>query len=250
MTRKRLQSLSTAVLYQIAEKEGFKRISDEPDRDSLIEYILEAMADSRIERDIINNSAMKLKNSKYDVFQDEELVSRKEENFPIPDRYNETKIVLMLRDPQWAFTYWDISDAEKEALQNDMFFEGYFLRVYEHSAPVFYPESADAYFDIPVSDSDNRWYINLIHGGKWFSVGLFAVVHTHEKHLAQSNMVKSPRSYIAENKEEFLGDTLRRNILLSSLWDYEEKENNPIPQRIISIMDNNQLDLANTIVKE
>lgn len=50
MTRERLQSLSTAVLYQIAEKEGYKRNSAASDRDKVIDYILEAMADSRIER--------------------------------------------------------------------------------------------------------------------------------------------------------------------------------------------------------
>ncbi|RKX93949.1 MAG: DUF4912 domain-containing protein [Spirochaetes bacterium] len=250
MTKERLQSLPTAVLYQIAEKEGFKQNSEELERESLIEYILEAMADSRIEREIINNSAMKLKSSKYDVFQDEELVSREKESFPIPDRYNETKIVLLLRDPQWAFAYWDINDLENDALQSDMFFEGYFLRVYEHASSGFSAENADAYFDIPVSESDNRWYINLVNGGKWYSVGLFTVTHNREKQIAQSNRVKSPKAYIAENKDEILNDPLRKSIILSSLWDYEEEENNPIPQRIIAIMDNNQLDFGNSVIKE
>ncbi len=250
MTKERLQSLSTAVLYQIAEKEGFRQNSELLERESLIEYILEAMADSRIEREIINNSAMKLKSSKYDVFQDEELVSREKELFPIPDRYNETKIVLLLRDPQWAFAYWDINDLENDALQNDMFFEGYFLRVYEHSSSDFSADNVDTYFDIPVSESDNRWYINLVNGGKWYSVGLFAVTHNREKHIAQSNTVKSPKGYIVENKEEILNDPLRKSIILSSLWDYEEEENNPIPQRIIAIMDNNQLDFSKSVIEE
>ena len=28
----------------------------------------------------------------------------------LPDRYKETKLVLMMRDPEWCFFYWDISD--------------------------------------------------------------------------------------------------------------------------------------------
>jgi len=243
MTRERLQSLSTAVLYQIAEKEGYKGSQSAADREKMIDYIMEAMADSRIEREIINNSAMKLKSSKYDVFQDEELVSREKEKFPIPERYNETKIVLLLRDPQWAFAYWDINDAEHENLQKDMFFEGYFLRVFEYDTAGSGKEFSDSYFDIPVSDTDNRWYINLLHGGKWYSVGLFAMVHGKERFLTISNRVNSPRGYIAENMEEFLNDPHGMNILLSSLWDYDRTGNNHIPQRIIAIMDNQNIHL-------
>ncbi len=99
---------------------------------------------------------MKLKGSKYDIFQDEELVSREKERFPIPERYNETKIVLLLRDPQWAFAYWDRStDTVHENFQKDMFFEGYFLRVFEYDTAGSGGEFSDSFFDIPVSDTDN-----------------------------------------------------------------------------------------------
>lgn len=30
----------------------------------------------------------------------------------LPDRYKETKLVLMMRDPEWCFFYWDISDED------------------------------------------------------------------------------------------------------------------------------------------
>ncbi len=243
MTQERLDSLSLEKLCEIAEKEGFKKASDTRDREVLIDYILEAMNDNRIERNIINNPAMKLKGHKYDIFKDEELVSGQKEIFHIPERYNETQIVLLLRDPQWAFAYWDVNDLEAESLRNEMFFEGFFLRVYEQSINESVPENGDQYFDIPISENDGSRYINFLHGGKQYSVNLFVMVHNKEKLLCKSNIVHSPRGYIAENNEEFMKDSDTRKIIFSSLWDYHQNGENLIPQRIIAIMENQQVRL-------
>ncbi len=243
MTRERLRSFPMRVLCEIAEKEGFKGASSVGDREELIDYILESMDDSRSERDILNNPAMKLKGNKYDIFQDEQLISSEKEIYLIPERYNETKIVLLLRDPQWAFTYWDINDLEGERLKEDPFFEGFFLRVYEQSSEKYSSDMVDTYFDIPVSETDKSRYINLLHGGKWYSLGLFAMVRAKEKLLSRSNAVKSPQGYLAENYDAFLKDPDAKKIILSSLWNYHETGENSIPQRIISIMDNQHMPL-------
>ncbi|MGB3300348.1 MAG: DUF4912 domain-containing protein [Phormidesmis sp.] len=36
----------------------------------------------------------------------------------LPDGYGESRIVLLPRDPQWAYTYWDIPNEHKQALRN------------------------------------------------------------------------------------------------------------------------------------
>ncbi len=231
------------VLREIAEKEGFKGVSAVGDREELVDFILESMDDSRIERAVLNNSAMKLKGNKYDIFQDEQLVSSERELYPIPERYNETKVALLLRDPQWAFAYWDINELEAESLKKEVFFEGFFLRVYEQRDEEYSDAVVDTYFDIPISEDDESRYINLLHGGKWYSLGLFAMVHAREKLLYRSNVVKSPMGYLAENYEAFLQNPEAKKIILTSLWNYQESGGNTIPQRIISIMDNQHMQL-------
>ena len=71
-------------------------------------------------------SSSKKSVSKKKIEEDEELEvldeeeAKKEEYIPdevdivreLPDRYNETKLVLMMRDPEWCFFYWDISDSD------------------------------------------------------------------------------------------------------------------------------------------
>ncbi len=243
MTRERLRSFSMRVLREIAEKEGFKGVSAVGDREEIIDFILESMADSRIERAVLNNAAMKLKGNKYDIFQDEQLISSEKEIYPIPDRYNETKIALLLRDPQWAYTYWDINDQDRESLKEDVFFEGFFLRVYEQNNEKYSAAAVEKYFDIPVSESDESRYINLLHGGKWYSLGLFVIVHNKERLLAMSNAVRSPLGYLAENYDAFLQDPEAKEVILSSLWNYKKSGDNTIPQRIIAIMDNQHMKL-------
>ncbi|MEX0269258.1 DUF4912 domain-containing protein [Leptolyngbyaceae cyanobacterium UHCC 1019] len=37
----------------------------------------------------------------------------------LPDGYGESRIVLMPRDPQWAYAYWDVSDSHKASLRHE-----------------------------------------------------------------------------------------------------------------------------------
>lgn len=60
--------------------------------------------------------------SKFDVGQDdlsaEVLASVDEGLGDLPGGYGESKIVLLPRDPQWAYAYWDISHEQKESLRS------------------------------------------------------------------------------------------------------------------------------------
>jgi ABC-type phosphate transport system substrate-binding protein len=59
--------------------------------------------------------------SKFDVGQtdlsSEELASVDEGLPDLPDGYGESRIVLLPRDPQWAYAYWDIPNEPKEAVR-------------------------------------------------------------------------------------------------------------------------------------
>ena len=36
---------------------------------------------------------------------------------PLPDGYDDCRIVLLPRDPQWGYVYWDVSNAQKQAVR-------------------------------------------------------------------------------------------------------------------------------------
>lgn len=244
MTRERLQELSEEVLKRIAQREGIHNL-DHFDREKVIDLILEALEEDRTERDKINNAAMRLEHKKYDILRDEELIILSQDEFPLPEDYNETRIVALLRDPRWVYAYWDINKAEYEKLEEEPFFEGYFLRVYEfHGDQVTKGNTVD-YFEIPIDKNDDSWYINLNHTGSDYCVELCCKVMHEERSLAMSNKVHSPLGYFARNKEEFLNDSDTMVLMLSGLWDYDEQDHrrDEIPQRIISILDTHNIEI-------
>jgi hypothetical protein len=51
------------------------------------------------------------------------------ETAPIPRQYNVTFIDVMVRDPLWAFVFWEVKEHDRDNFEKDPDFSGYFLRV-------------------------------------------------------------------------------------------------------------------------
>ncbi|NET31209.1 MAG: DUF4912 domain-containing protein [Cyanothece sp. SIO1E1] len=108
----------------------------------------------------------------------------------LPDGYGESRIVLMPRDPQWAYVYWDIPNEHKEALRS----QGgtrLALRLYDvtdvnldyqspHNLQQYESEelAREWYLPIPVSDRDYVAEIGYVcNDGRWLMLARSAVVH-------------------------------------------------------------------------
>ena len=156
MTEERLKKLSLESLRKIASNEGIKHI-DEIGKDGLIEQLLEAMEEDRNERESSNNFAIRIEEKKYDIIQDEELESQEKTEYCVPEKYQETRIILILRDPYWAFAYWNVRDTDLDELKKNRF-RGLFLRVIQEprEAKEGKRKSLDS-FDIPVKITDDKW---------------------------------------------------------------------------------------------
>ena len=111
-----------------------------------------------------------VKGKKFEVGQDdslmETLASVDEDLGELPDGYGESRIMLMPRDPQWAYAYWDVPNAHKEDLRRQGG-QQLALRIYDvtdldlnHQAPHSVQEylcdelAREWYLPIPVSDRD------------------------------------------------------------------------------------------------
>ncbi|MEB3179457.1 MAG: DUF4912 domain-containing protein [Nostocaceae cyanobacterium] len=108
----------------------------------------------------------------------------------LPAGYGESRIVLMPRDPQWAYTYWDIPNDHKEELRRQGG-QQLALRIYDvtdvnletqspHSIQE-YPSDELArewYLPIPVSDRD--YVVDIGYrcpDGRWLILARSATVH-------------------------------------------------------------------------
>lgn len=113
----------------------------------------------------------------------------------LPDGYGESRIVLMARDPQWAYAYWDIPNDHRQALR-DQGGQQLALRFYDvtdldinqsrpHSVQQYGLEemTRDWYLPIPVSDRDYMAEVGYTTAtGSWLM-------------LARSNSVRIPPVY-------------------------------------------------------
>ena len=119
-----------------------------------------------------------------------ELSSVDEGLADLPAGYGETRIVLMPRDPQWAYTYWDIPNDHKEELRR-LGGQQLALRLYDvtdiniefqrpHSIQEYPCDelAREWYLPIPVSDRD--YVVDIGYrcaDGRWLVLGRSARVH-------------------------------------------------------------------------
>lgn len=234
MTRERLQSLSPAELTKLSDKIGIDSDPD-MDREALIDNILEALEEDKVEREQLNNFVMRVKEKKYDISQDEELDFSDEDEFSLPDKYNETKIVLLLRDPLWAFAYWEIKDSESAKFKNS----NVVIRIHR----MIPGEKKIDFFSIPVSLEDKSWYVNLPESNSEYYAEIITTVFGKEEVMTRSNIIKSPKTDLGNMEES--GALKDHNILLlSGLYEVGASSSmSKIPQRIISMLDNQYLQI-------
>ena len=199
MTKDRLRSLSYAELSRIAEKGNINVLQD-MDKESLVAVIYDAFEDERLDREGNNNVTIQVEAKKYSVSQDEELFLDFGDDVELPDRYHETRLVLMLRDPSWVYCYWDIEDRILEELDASEDYTGLVLRVTELAEPDWTKDSIVDWFDIPIQFGDLRRYINLPSEDTSYGVELYALVGEKETLLARSNIIDSSRDYIAPSR--------------------------------------------------
>jgi uncharacterized protein len=185
LTRAYLESLATGDLIAAADKLGID-IPDNPERIFLIEELLDFS--SREEGGPLVSGEPKIN----------DLILT--ESVPLPRQYNITFIDVIIRDPLWAFVFWEIKASEKEQFEKDENFDGYYLKISrldDNSSR----SGNSGLFMVPVKSEDTAWYLSLSpafetdaswSGNSKYKVEFCASVGGIETALAVSKAVKLP----------------------------------------------------------
>ena len=233
MTKERLRLFSLEDLQKIAERGNipYKNISE---KELLIDSIIENCREDREEREGLLNFAMQIEAMKYSVSIDEEIDIYFDEYHEFPQRYNEMKIVFLLRDPSWGFVYWDIENEKLLEIKNSPGFGGFFLRAVELSDSQFNVRNIIDYYDIPVNFEDLDQYINLPERESFYCVELYYRDDDEEHFVMRSNILQTSRTTISTKGGNADTDKLIKiSGFADGLIDFPDKmdiEN--IPQRI------------------
>ncbi len=76
----------------------------------------------------------------------------------LPEGYGESRIVLMPRDPQWGYAYWDISNEHKESLRRQGG-QHLALRVYDVTDINLEFQSPHSVQEFPCDEMAREWYL-------------------------------------------------------------------------------------------
>ncbi len=98
------------------------------------------------------------------------------EHKELPPRYGEDCLVLQVRDPWWAHSYWDLSESMIDKLRHQhgaKFDSGrWVLRSYDVSFINFDGTNAHRFFDTGIDLGAGNWYLNLGSPGTSWCVDL------------------------------------------------------------------------------
>jgi len=135
------------------------------------------------------------------VPQKEQVRTEQKREFDFPYGYGDTRIVLMVRDPHWVHSYWEINESKynevRSILGSDFEKSKETLRIYNTSAE---PWKS---FDISVFYGARSWYINVPESNKTYIVDIgFLAPDGRFIVMARSNAVTTPRDGISDVIDE------------------------------------------------
>ncbi|EKV57764.1 DUF4912 domain-containing protein [Brachyspira hampsonii] len=117
----------------------------------------------------------------------------------LPERYKETKLVLMMRDPEWCFFYWDISDED---------INYHSLKGKRISVRIFHVFG----YDITNGEIHKEIEVNYIYGDRYvnlamphaYFIGELGYYDENNRFivLARSNMIYAPRDSMSNVYDE------------------------------------------------
>ena len=107
----------------------------------------------------------------------------------MPRSYNSTEVEIILRNPAWAYIYWNISDYDRDSLEKAFVSE---LRIRVSSFSEKSQVKPDEFFDIQISKQDNGQYFLLPAGKKFFCVDLLFCLDGIIDILASSEVLEMP----------------------------------------------------------
>ena len=126
------------------------------------------------------------------------------EHVTLPRQHNFSTVEVLVRDPLWAFVFWEIREHDQQLYEGTQDFEGYCLRVLPLKKDTNQPDMA-ASFTVDVGEKDNSWYLGFPPDtGCFFGVELCVRRQGNCDAFAASRPFKMPR--LIESKRNAQGE--------------------------------------------
>jgi hypothetical protein len=145
----------------------------------------------KIQEDILNTKDARVINLLEEQYHPTQRDLAKEtSSFEVPQNYNQTRLIALVRDPQWIYTYWEITQDSLEAhrCQGDieLWDQGHWvLRVFDHT-------KID-HWDVNIDPHSSNWYLHVGEAGHRFQLCIGRLFPNKQfQPLVWSNQVETP----------------------------------------------------------
>ncbi|MCK4537485.1 MAG: DUF4912 domain-containing protein [Candidatus Krumholzibacteria bacterium] len=118
------------------------------------------------------------------------------ESMEIPSGYDRDHIAMMVRDPWWLFSYWEITETTFRKLEKRFGDEWsrckMILRVFDRTS------DRKTFFDIETGYGQRRWYVNVSPNRVWqTAIGLMSPDGKFTQ-IAVSDLIETPRDSVSD----------------------------------------------------
>ena len=124
----------------------------------------------------------------------------------LPLSYGEDKLVLLVRDPWWLFTYWEVTPGRREEAERELRHSGHrqwktVLRVFDVTQSSL--SKSRSFFDIELNFYTDNWYVDVgLPDREWMAqIGLRTADGVFFA-LVTSNRVRTPSFGISDVLDE------------------------------------------------
>lgn len=115
----------------------------------------------------------------------------------LPEYYDETRLVLQIRDPHWAYAYWELPPVERKRLELEV---GIFEFAHSHYILRLHNVTRGHTQEIKLTENARNWYIYLEDAKCVYQVELGLQSPTEGyTFIALSNLVQTPPDRAAEH---------------------------------------------------
>jgi hypothetical protein len=178
--KEELENLPVEELIVIAGEHGLE-IPANLEKQFVIEEILLAQTEKKAAKDVA-------------LLLDDETGVFEIESSPLPAAYCKTYIETRIRDPLWIFVFWEIRDADKEAIESLPGFAGFCLRVRPASGISAGGGNIEEYtFSIPVRGDDTSWYLDFPGQSDAFQIELCYIQNGRELTMCAAGPCSLPK---------------------------------------------------------
>jgi len=129
-------------------------------------------------------------------------------NYDIPPSYNTNKLVLLVVDPYWIYSFWEINSDVRNQLSNQygndiIRNDNVHLYLYDITGIQFDGNNGNKIMEIRVGNYKGNWFINVNRPDTYFIAKLgFRDRNGNLIEVLRSNIIKAPRDRESENLEQ------------------------------------------------